>query len=113
METILKKRRRELDIKRYKDACTKLKKAVDFLYKMGAAEVYTFGSITDPERFTEHSDIDIAVKGINKDKHLTVEGMLEDILGNFEYNILFLEEEEDIRKEILNRIKEEAVLWKP
>lgn len=113
METILKKRRRELDIKRYKEACKRLKKAVDFLYKMGATEVHAFGSITDPERFTERSDIDIAVKGISKDRSLGVEGMLEDILGGFEYDILFLEEEEDIRKEILNRIKEEAVLWKP
>ena len=112
METILKKRRLELSFKRYKEACIRLRNAVDFLYKRGATEVYTFGSITDPERFTEHSDIDIAVKGISKEKSLEVEGMLQDILGDFEYDILFLEED-DIRKEILNKIKEEAVLWKP
>lgn len=112
METILKKRRRALCISRYNKARQKFKKAVDFLYRMGADEIYLFGSITNPERFTEHSDIDIAVRGISEDKHLEVEGKLEDILGELEYDILFLEED-GIRKEILKRITEEAVLWKP
>lgn len=112
MKTILKKRRHELGIRRYNKARLRLKEVVDFLYRMGAAEVYFFGSITNPERFTEHSDIDIAVRGISKDKHLEIEGKLEDILGDFEYDILFLEED-GIREEILKRIKEEAVLWKP
>lgn len=113
METILKKRRRELNIRRYNEAHRRLKLAIDFLYKNGAIEVYLFGSITNPERFSEHSDIDIAVKGISEDRRLDIEGKLEDLLEGFEYDILFLEEEKDIRKEILNKIKEEAVLWKP
>jgi len=111
METILKKRRRELGISRYNKAYQRLRLAVDFLYKNGAVAVYLFGSITNPEEFTEHSDIDIAVRGISANRRLEVEGKLEDLLGNFEYDILFLEED-GIRKEIIEKIKEEGILWK-
>ena len=111
METILKKRRRELGISRYNKAYQRLRLAVDFLYKNGAVAVYLFGSITNPEEFTEHSDIDIAVRGISANRRLEVEGKLEDLLDNFEYDILFLEED-GIRKEIIEKIKEEGILWK-
>ncbi len=112
METILKKRRKEVRLRRYHEARRRLKPAVEFLYENGATEVYLFGSVTDPEKFTEHSDIDIAVKGIPENRHLEVEGKLEDLLGGFEYDILFLEKG-DIREEIRKRIKKEAVLWSP
>ena len=111
METILKKRRLELGISRYNKAYQRLRLAVDFLYKNGAVAVYLFGSITNPEEFTEHSDIDIAVRGISANRRLEVEGKLEDLLDNFEYDILFLEED-GIRKEIIEKIKEEGILWK-
>jgi len=111
METILKKRRLELGISRYNKAYQRLRLAVDFLYKNGAVAVYLFGSITNPAGFTEHSDIDIAVKGIPANRRLEVEGKLEDLLDNFEYDILFLEED-GIRKEIIEKIKEEGILWK-
>jgi predicted nucleotidyltransferase len=32
-------------------------------------QIYLFGSITKPERFSQRSDIDIAVKGLNKFQH--------------------------------------------
>ena len=111
METILKKRRRELGISRYNNAYQRLRLAVDFLYKNGAVAVYLFGSITNPAGFTEHSDIDIAVRGISANRRLEEEGKLEDLLDNFEYDILFLEED-GIRKEIIEKIKEEGILWK-
>jgi predicted nucleotidyltransferase len=113
METLLRRRREILRRKRYDDARRKLKLAVDYLYQEGAQDVLLFGSITSPEKFTEHSDIDLAVKGIPEEKHLEIEGKLEDIFGQTEYDILFLEEEKYLRKEILKRIKEEAVRWKP
>ena len=113
METPLKKRRQALCNRRYNHSREKLKIAVNYLYQEGAKEVYLFGSIASPEKFTEHSDIDLAVKGIPEEKHLEVEGRLEDILGDVEYDILFLEDEKHIRKEIIKRIKEEAILWKP
>lgn len=83
---------------------------MEYLYREGAAEVFLFGSITDHEKFTEHSDIDIAVRGIDEDKRLTVEGRIADFLGDFEYDIIFLEEE-GVRKEILEKIGKEAILW--
>ena len=112
METILKKRRREIALKRYNEACRRLKPAIDFLYKNGAREVYLFGSITDPQKFTEHSDIDIAVKGIPVERQLDLEGRLEDILSGFEYDIIFLDVD-GVREEIRERIAREAILWKP
>lgn len=112
METRLKKRRKELRVRQYNEAYRRLKTAIDFLYREGATTVYLFGSITRPEDFTEYSDIDIAVKGISEDKRLIIEGKLADFLGDFEYDILFLEDEKEIRTEILEKIKREAVLWK-
>lgn len=111
METFLKKRRKELCLKRYNEAHKRLKTVIDFLYREGAAEVLVFGSITSPERFTEHSDIDIAVRGISEDKRLDVEGSIADILGDFDYDILFLEDEGEIRNEVLKKIRAEAILW--
>jgi len=113
METILRRRRQELRLKRHKAILPRVKEAVDFLYREGAKEVYLFGSITTPDKFTENSDVDFFVKGIDEERHLEIEGRLEDILRSVEYDILFCEEEKEIRKEILNRIKKEAVLWKP
>ena len=112
-ETLLQRRRWVLRKKRYDEALKKLRLATDYLYQEGAKEVYLFGSIKDPKKFTEHSDIDLAVKGIPEEKHLEVEGKLEDIFGSLEYDIVFLEEEKYLRKEIMERINEEAVLWKP
>src|SRR3989304_4311449 len=109
METILKKRRREIALKRYNEACRRLKPAIDFLYKNGAREVYLFGSITDPQKFTEHSDIDIAVKGIPVERQLDLEGRLEDILSGFEYDIIFLDVD-GVREEIRERMASLAIL---
>ena len=113
METLLKRRRLILRSKHYDNARKKLRLAVNYLYREGATEVHLFGSITHPERFTEHSDIDLAVKGIPEEKRLEVEGKLEDIFNDMKYDILFLEEAKDIRKEILQKIEEEAVEWRP
>ncbi len=113
METVLGERRRELSSRRYGEAMRRLHLAVDYLYKEGAREVYPVGSLLHPERFTEHSDLDLAVRGMDEGKHLEIEGKLADLLGDLEYDILFLEDEKYLRKEILKRINEEAVLWKP
>jgi len=112
METVLKRRREALSMRRYYEARRRLTSAVDYLYNEGAKEVFLFGSIIHPSKFTDHSDIDLAVRGIDEDKHLEVEGKLADILGDIEYDILFLEEEKEIREEIIKRIKEEAIPWR-
>lgn len=111
METRLSKRRKELCLKRYNEANKRLKAVVDLLYKEGAREVLLFGSITIPENFTERSDIDIAVRGISEDKRFVVEGRIADLFGDFDYDILFLEDESELRKEILEKIRTEAIAW--
>jgi len=108
-ETLLKRRRRALRKRRYDEALKKLRLAIDYLCQEGAKGVYIFGSIKEPEKFTEHSDIDLAVRGIPEEKHLEVEGKLEDIFDNLEYDIIFLEDEKYLRKEIMESINEEAV----
>jgi uncharacterized protein len=113
MDTPLRKRRQTLRNRRYTYARQKLGQAAAYLYEEGAQEVLLFGSIVDPERFTEHSDVDLAVRGIPEEKRLEVEGKLEDIFGDLEYDIVFLEEAEFLRKELSKKIEEEAVLWSP
>lgn len=63
-ETILSKRRRQLKENLRQKALQRLKEAGALLYDEGAGDVYVFGSILRPSEFNEHSDIDIAVKGI-------------------------------------------------
>jgi len=112
METLLRRRRKELCLRQYNKAYRRLRNAIDFLYKEGATEVYLFGSITDPETFTEHSDIDIAVRGISEENRLAIEGKLAEFFGDIEYDVLFLEEE-GIREEIREKIRRKAILWSP
>lgn len=111
MSTVLFERRKKLKESLRKEALGKLEKTVEFLYKEGASEVYLFGSILKPFCFDEYSDIDIAVKELHYEKRIYVESKLEDYLGEFEYDIIFLEE--NLREEIKDRIEKEGVLWKP
>lgn len=113
METYLSRRRRELRSRRYEKVWQKLHFALEYLSQEGATEIYLFGSITNPEKFTEHSDVDLAVKGFTAEKHLEIEGKLEDIFHEVEFDILFLDGEAYLREEIADRIKQEAVLWRP
>lgn len=111
METRLSKRRKELCLKRYNEANKRLKAVVELLYREGAGEVLLFGSITVPENFTERSDIDIAVRGLGEDKRFKIEGRIAALLGDFDFDIIFLEDEAELRKEILEKIKTEAIAW--
>ncbi|MEW6680736.1 MAG: nucleotidyltransferase domain-containing protein [bacterium] len=113
MATILKERRKKIRLEQYNNAYDKLKKVGSFLYQEGAGKVYFFGSIINPDAWTEYSDIDIAVEGITEEKRVRVETDLGELLNGLEYDLIFLEDKEKIRKEILDRIEKEAVLWKP
>jgi len=110
-ETVLSKRRRQLKETFRQKALQKLKEAVALLYNEGAAGVYVFGSVLRPSEFNEHSDIDIAVKGIGENKRTRVTVRIEEIFGEMPFDIVFLED--DMRPEIRERIKKEGVLWKP
>jgi hypothetical protein len=67
----------------------------------------------EPEVHPFFLGIERAVKGIPEEKRLEVGGKLEDIFGDMDYDVILLEEEKYLRREISKRIEEEAVLWKP
>lgn len=52
-----------------------LDRAVQILRSIGCSEIYLFGSSTD-ERFTESSDLDLAVRGCPPDRFFSVLGRL-------------------------------------
>jgi predicted nucleotidyltransferase len=109
-ETVLTKRRKELKERFRKKTLQRLKEAAILLYNEGAEEVYVIGSILKASEFNEHSDADIAVKGISEDKRPAVISRLEVIFKGIPFDILFLEE--DLRPEIREKIKKEGILWK-
>lgn len=112
MESLYIARRKNLKGKKREAAISRLNEAVTTLYAAGAKRVIVFGSILKPGLFDERSDVDVAVEGIPEGKRLEVEGRLVDIFGDIEFDIIFLEETDLIRHEILERIKKEGVLWK-
>lgn len=110
MNTVLSERRRFLkEILRHK-AREMLARAAELLYAEGAEEVLAFASVLKPEGFDEHSDVDIAVKGLTEEKKLSVERKLEDIFVDIAFDVVFLEDE--IRSEIRERIQREGMTWK-
>lgn len=110
-ETVLTRRRRELKENLRQKALQRLKEAVVLLYAEGAEDVYVFGSVLRPLEFNEHSDVDIAVKGIPDKRRVSVTVRLEEIFKDFPFDIVFLED--DLRPEVRERIKKEGILWKP
>lgn len=84
---------------------------MELLYDEGAMDVYVFGSVLRPSEFNEHSDVDIAVKGIPDKKRVSVTVRLEEVFKEIPFDILFLEDE--LRPEVRERIKKEGILWKP
>lgn len=113
METLYSIRRAKLKERRRSLAISRLGKAVEALYSDGASRVIVFGSVLKPGSFNERSDVDIAVEGIPEGRRLEVEGELVDIFGDIEFDIIFLEERENVRPEILERIEKEGELWRP
>lgn len=113
METLYSIRRAKLKERRKSLAISRLGKAVETLYSDGAKRVIVFGSVLKPGSFNERSDVDIAVEGIPEGRRLEVEGELVDIFGDIEFDIIFLEERENVRPEILERIEKEGELWRP
>lgn len=58
-----------------KEILEDIEKAIEILQKEQCSEIYLFGSLIDGE-YTDDSDIDIAVKGLTKDKFFKVYGEL-------------------------------------
>ncbi len=59
------------------------------LYKdFGAAQVAVFGSLVEPDAFSNWSDIDIAVWGIPNDKYFRASSIASDISGLFKVDLV-------------------------
>jgi len=54
-------------------------------------EAYIFGSVAEETKFSEHSDVDIAFKGLDRDKLFQVVGLISNQLGR-DVNIVHLED---------------------
>ncbi len=64
-------------------------KLASTLYEdFGATQVAVFGSLTQQNRFSKYSDIDIAVWGIPKDKYLRALSIASDISGLFKVGLV-------------------------
>lgn len=97
--------------KRYKEAVKKSYEAVDYLYREGANRIFLFGSILKPEKFYEHSDIDIAVEGIDDfSKQLILEAELMGMFDEFDFDLIFLDNRDEIKPYILESIFKEGKL---
>ena len=76
-----------------------IKKATNILKENGAKEVFIFGSIANG-KFNEHSDIDIAVRGLEQKKFYKVASILMFELGN-EFDLIDLDDIENSFSQML------------
>ena len=110
METVLSRRRKQIKETMRQRALKKVEIAAKMLYSEGAEEVCVFGSVLKPSEFDEHSDVDIAVKGIREEKRIPVIRQLDEVFGEIPFDVVFLEE--PLRPEIRERIEGEGVRWR-
>lgn len=68
--------------------------------------VWLFGSILDPERFDERSDIDVACEGLPPERFLEALGVLERT-GPFPFDLVRIE---SCSSELADRIRREGEL---
>lgn len=76
-----------------------IKKATNILKENGAKEVFIFGSIANG-KFNEHSDIDIAVRGLEQKKFYKVASILMFELEN-EFDLIDLDDIENSFSQML------------
>lgn len=77
--------------KRHQRLFVKALEACDFLRNSGAKEVYLFGSILKADSFGEHSDVDIAVKGLPEEHIYKIESKIEAILESDSFDLVYME----------------------
>lgn len=78
-----------------------IENAISILKEEKCSEVYLFGSIASGNH-DKASDIDLAVKGLNKTKFFHVYGILMDKL-NHSFDLIGLDYDNDFSKEIINQ----------
>ena len=69
-------------------------------------ELYVFGSVTKPERFRRHSDIDIGISGLDKFLHYR---FISDLSGLLEKDVDVVRLEDCVFPEV---IKTRGIRWK-
>lgn len=77
----------------------------DYGGQYGIRSAYIFGSLTRPDRFTETSDVDIAVEQIDPEVFFTVISLLVTALGR-EVDLIKLDQ-----CHFAHRIREAGILW--
>jgi predicted nucleotidyltransferase len=76
-----------------------LKLAYDYLKSVGCTEVFIFGSLAE-NNYNSSSDIDLAVKGLDKSKFFHVYGELMKLL-NHPFDLVGLDYNNDFSQELL------------
>ena len=95
--------REKLRIKTLQDVCNILGKLSEEIQFEGA---YIFGSILEENRFSEHSDVDIAFLGLDRDELFYVTSYISGKIAR-DVNIIYLE---DIS--FRDKILKEGFQWK-
>lgn len=73
--------------------------------KYGIQKAYIFGSLTQPKRFNQQSDIDISVEQINPDDYFSVISFMFEAIGR-EVDVI------EINKcRFANRIRQTGIVW--
>lgn len=106
LDRVIEERRREREYLRLntlqicKEALKSLSERIEFEF------AYIFGSIVKPYRFTEFSDVDIAIQGLDSSNFLYAASFLSDFIG-FEVDLVEFE-----KLKFKNKILSEGILWK-
>ena len=92
--------------KRYEKARKVAKNLAKLLKeKYNAKVVWIFGSLNDPDRFNEWSDIDLAVQGVDPERFYAAVGAVTDLYDEFKIDLLDLD---DCKDSILETVKREG-----
>lgn len=83
--------KQELILTRRKELYCKAIRVCCLLKHLGAKNIYLFGSILDPTSFGEHSDVDIAVRGLPEKYIYKIESKIEAMLGTDNFDLVYME----------------------
>ncbi|KJR95997.1 MAG: hypothetical protein VR68_16615 [Peptococcaceae bacterium BRH_c4a] len=98
------KRQRDQDLaSRYRRAMAKTRLAAEHLKRNYKCKVYLFGSMAREDKFTDHSDIDLAVSNLDKQTNFwKLYSEVMNILAPFDFDLVEMERiDPDIRQYIL------------
>ncbi|MBF7081602.1 nucleotidyltransferase domain-containing protein [Desulfallas sp. Bu1-1] len=98
-----KKQKEQQLARRYRQATDRVRRAAVHLKQNYGCKVILFGSLLREERFMEHSDIDIAVSGLNNQANFwKLYSEVMDILAPFDFDLVELEKiDPEVREYIL------------